>query len=190
MHTLYAIRHLHTVVRLRQIYLQTLTRTLSTGVPSASMPWFVDPEDIEPPAFVRRPIPPHLPEVPYQLPSGIPEPVRVLYNELSTSPYLEPSTLVAREPPQIPPGPPLPVRLPHGRRKRGGTYAGESCLDSSGGIWNWVIMAQVMLVWSVLGTVIYTYTSCRFLQVKEGTEHRGAIESVVRVVRKTVREIL
>lgn len=143
MHALRAIRHLCLVVRTQQTYLRTPSRNLSTASPG-STPWFIDPEDVEPPTFARRSIPPHLPEVPYELPTGIPEPVRVLYNELSTSPYLEPSTLVARKPPQIPPGPPLPVRKPQGRRKRGGTYAGESMLDSSGGIWNWVVMAQVM----------------------------------------------
>jgi len=36
-------------------------------------------------------------------------------------------------------------------------------------------------------TVVYTFMSC-LVQVKEGTEKRGSIESLVRIVRKTVRE--
>ncbi|KAG5221675.1 Shr3 amino acid permease chaperone [Salix suchowensis] len=64
-------------------------------------------------------------------------------------------------------GTPLPLRKPQGRRKRGGTNAGESAFDIPGGVWNWVILAQV----------------------KEGTESKGGIESVVRLVRKTVSEL-
>lgn len=61
-------------------------------------------------------------------------------------------------------GPPLPDSPPKGRRKRGRTYAGEGVYEYAGGIWNWIIIAQV----------------------KEGTEKRGAIESVVRIVRRTL----
>ena len=121
----------------------------------SSTPWFVDPEDAEPPSFARRPIPPHssetfLPEIP----SGVPDTIRVLHNELSTSPFLEPATLIVRKPLDIPAGPPLPERKPRGKRKRGGTYAGESQLDSSGGIWNWIVMAQVRLQF---GVKLYTF---------------------------------
>jgi len=163
MHSLRAIRPLP-FIRPRQQFIWTANRRTLSTPSSKSMPWFVDREEESP----GRPAPPHLPETPYELPAGIPDPIRVLYNELLTSPFLEPSTLVARKPPQIPLGPPLPERLPNGRRRiRGKTYAGESMLDASGGIWNWVVMAQV----------------------KEGTENRGSIESVVRVVRKTLLSI-
>ncbi|KDQ59567.1 hypothetical protein JAAARDRAFT_127153, partial [Jaapia argillacea MUCL 33604] len=51
------------------------------------------------------------------------------------------------------------------KRTRGRVDGGRGVLeDVGGGIWNWVVIAQV----------------------KEGTEKRGAIESVVRLVRKTL----
>jgi hypothetical protein len=138
MQSLRAIRNVP-LIRPRQPFIWTANCTLSTAS-SESTPWFVDREE----ESVRRPAPPHLPETPYELPAGVPDPIRVLYNELSTSPFLELSTLVARKPPQIPLGPPLPERQPKGRRRiRGKTYAGESALDASGGIWNWIVMAQV-----------------------------------------------
>jgi hypothetical protein len=141
MHTLRAIRPLR-LFRHRQSFIWTTNRTLHSFL-SQPTPWFVDPEE-EHSTLASRPAPPHLPETPYELPAGIPEPIKVLYNELSASPYLEPSTLVARKPLQIPLGPPLPERKPKGRRRiRGKTFAGESLLDTSGGIWNWVVMAQV-----------------------------------------------
>ncbi|KAF7968570.1 hypothetical protein HWV62_30115 [Athelia sp. TMB] len=143
----------------------TLPRFVSTSPP----PWFVDPEDDPSPpsaTFDRRPPPPHIPSEPFKLPENIPEPIRVLYDTLKGSPFLEPDTLVAREPLKIPHGPRVLERQPNGRRRiRRRTYGGESTLDlGSGGLWNWVVMAQV----------------------KEGTENRGSIESVVRVVRKTL----
>ena len=139
MHTLRAIRSLRLARPQYQQFIWTASRTIS----SESTPWFVD-QDEQLSTFARRPPPPHIPEPPFELPAGIPDPIRVLYTELSTSPFLEPSTLVAREPPRIPPGPPLPRRQPRGRRRvRGKTYAGESLLDASGGIWSWVVMAQV-----------------------------------------------
>jgi hypothetical protein len=125
--------------RHRQSFNWSTARSLNSS-PSQLTPWFVDPEE----KSSTFPGPPHLPETPNELPAGIPEPIKVLYKELSTSPYLDLSTLVASEPPQIPLGPPLPNRNPKGRRRtRGKTYAGESTLDSSSGIWNWVVMAQV-----------------------------------------------
>jgi hypothetical protein len=136
MHVLRAIRPLR-LIRHRP------ESCLFTTFPSESKPWFIDPEET-PSISARRPVPSYLPELPHELPADIPESIRVLYDKLSSSPFLEPSTLVARAPPQIPPGPPLPNHKPKGRRRtRGGTYAGESTLEVSGGIWNWVVMAQV-----------------------------------------------
>lgn len=49
---------------------------------------------------------------------------------------------------------------------------------------------DVKYIGSTLEKVVYRLgTSRRLFQVKEGTEHRGAIESVVRVVRKTVCDV-
>ncbi|EEB94559.1 hypothetical protein MPER_06607, partial [Moniliophthora perniciosa FA553] len=64
-------------------------------------------------------------------------------------------------------GDPLPLRPPQGKRRRRGTDAGESLYDIPGSLWNWVVFAQV----------------------KEGTENKGAIESVVRVVRTSLLDI-
>lgn len=141
MRLLRAVRPL--LIRPRQQFAHTESRPFTSS--SEPKPWFIDPEDFETATtFEHRPVPPHLPELPNELPANIPEPIRVLYNKLSTSPFLEPSTLVAREPPQIPPGPSQPRHKPKGRRRtRGVTYAGESTLETSGGIWNWVVMAQV-----------------------------------------------
>ncbi|KAF8902086.1 hypothetical protein CPB84DRAFT_1707878 [Gymnopilus junonius] len=55
--------------------------------------------------------------------------------------------------------------MPRGRRRRGGTYASEAVWDMpSNGLWDWIVIAQV----------------------KEGTENRGSLESVVRLVRKSL----
>ncbi|KAK0228478.1 hypothetical protein IW262DRAFT_1351138 [Armillaria fumosa] len=123
---------------------------------SSTIPWFVDRE-----APVAKPqasgsAPP--------IPPDAPEPVRELYSQLAPLPHLDTPFLTVERPTLPSPGPPLPYRLPQGRRRRGGTNAGESLYDMPYGLWNWVVIAQV----------------------KEGTENRGAIESVVRVVRKTV----
>lgn len=138
---LHAVRPLR-LIRPRRQFAQTESRHFTS--PSAPKPWFIDSEDSETAAIFEHSPPPHLPEPPNELPANIPEPIRVLYNKLLTSPFLEPSTLVAREPLRIPPGPSRPARKPKGRRRiRGVTYAGESTLEASGGIWNWVVMAQV-----------------------------------------------
>ncbi|KAF9500929.1 hypothetical protein BDN71DRAFT_1439826 [Pleurotus eryngii] len=133
-------------------------RSLSTT------PWFVDTE-----AFLQRPPPPHLTENPLTtrpppLPKDAPHTIKELHSQLASSPHLEPSTLVVDRSLGRVMGPPLPLRKPQGRHKRGGTNAGESAFDIPGGVWNWVILAQV----------------------KEGTESKGGIESVVRLVRKTL----
>ncbi|KAI6039970.1 hypothetical protein EDC04DRAFT_2879435 [Pisolithus marmoratus] len=135
-----------------------VTRLLSTN-PAAS-PWFVDPEPV-----YQKQTPPHLTPKVQEFPPDLPDPIKQLYINLTQSPLLEPSTLDVRESIAPPPGLPLPKRAPQGRRKRGRTYAGEGIdQDAVGGIWNWVVIAQV----------------------REGTENRGSIAAVVRSVRKTL----
>ncbi|KAG5727668.1 hypothetical protein E4T56_gene12260 [Termitomyces sp. T112] len=130
---------------------------------STALPWFVD----EPlPSSSRSSLPRPAANVP-DIPENTPQIIKQLHTQLAQSPHLDPSTLMVSESIAPPPGPPLPLRAPQGKRKRGGTYAGESAYDIPGGIWNWVVMAQV----------------------KEGTENKGAIESVVRVVRKALLTI-
>jgi hypothetical protein len=108
-----------------------------------------------------------------------------LYEALSTSPLMEPASLTVCAPPRIPSGPALPTAQPKGRRKRGGTEKGRGVTErlekmdgadlgefglrmkgvpETGGLWKWVVLAQV----------------------KEGAEKRGGIESTIRLVRSTV----
>ena len=141
-------------------------------------PWFVDSE----PALSVRQMPPHLTSKTHQLPPSLPDPIRHLYARLSQSPLLEPSFLDVREPVAPPPGPPLPRRAPHGRRRRGGTYSGEGIEEDQGGVWDWFVLAQVRTLDIFLSSLI----DHRALKVKDGTENRGSIEAVVRLVRKTV----
>ncbi|KIJ16729.1 hypothetical protein PAXINDRAFT_112742 [Paxillus involutus ATCC 200175] len=132
-------------------------RLLSTA--ASSRPWFVDPE----PDNVRH-LPPHLLPKTQDFPPNLPVSIKELFAKLSQSPFLEPSTLEVKEPTPIPPGPALPKSIPKGRRKRGRTYSGEGLAEEQGGIWSWIVTAQV----------------------KDGTENRGSIEAVVRLVRKTL----
>ncbi|KAI0695437.1 hypothetical protein C8T65DRAFT_744005 [Cerioporus squamosus] len=145
----------------------------SSGQPStgpSSVPWFIDPSEAEPSTpspYARRVSVPQAPTRPLApLPSALPHnhPIVRLHAELKSSPHLEPGTLLVREPIPTAVGPPLPDAMPRGRRKRGRTYAGEGVTEDVGGIWDWVVIAQV----------------------KEGTENRGAIESVIRIVRKAL----
>ncbi|OJA13734.1 hypothetical protein AZE42_02957 [Rhizopogon vesiculosus] len=133
-----------------------------TGATPPSTPWFVDTEGSA--HSVTRHTPPHLAPKAHELPENISPGMKELFLQLSKSPVLELSTLRVERPLAALPGPPLPRTLPKGRRKRGRTYSGEGLLEEPGGIWDWVITAQV----------------------KEGTENRGSIEAVVRQVRKTV----
>lgn len=151
------------------------TQTNSATLPVADeLPWFVDPK------FEVRAVPPHLPQRPPSEPlAPLPEDARdsphlsSLYDTLSVSPLLEPSTLLVCPPPRIPPGPALPESKARGRRKRGGTDLGDGVEDmrgvpETGGLWKWIVLAEV----------------------KEGAEKRGGIESVIRLVRSTVSCLL
>ncbi|KAI0654770.1 hypothetical protein C8Q70DRAFT_1058178 [Cubamyces menziesii] len=140
----------------------------SASAPSP-LPWFVDPaeEDHAPSPYARRVATPQTPARPLApLPAAITpdHPIARLHAELKASPHLEPGTLLVREPIPTATGPPLPPAAPKGRRRRGGTNAGQGVNEDLGGIWQWVVIAQV----------------------KEGTENRGAIESVIRIVRKAL----
>ncbi|KAJ7156054.1 hypothetical protein C8R43DRAFT_422395 [Mycena crocata] len=129
----------------------------------STVPWFLDPVT----APVRsRPPHFHLADPP-PLPHDAPQPVKDLHAQLAQSPLLDLPTLLVSRPRSLPEGPPLPLREPKGRRNRGGTYYGESSYDVPGSLWSWIVMAQV----------------------KEGTENKGAIESIVRVVRKTLLSV-
>ncbi|CDO69378.1 hypothetical protein BN946_scf184575.g3 [Trametes cinnabarina] len=152
----------------------TSSGTQSSGTSSAQspIPWFVDPfeEESTPSPYARLAALPQAPTRPLApLPSAISpdHPIARLHAELKNSPHLEPGTLLVREPVPTAVGPPLPLTAPKGRRKRGRTYAGEGVSEDLGGLWQWIVIAQV----------------------KEGTENRGAIESVIRIVRKTLLSV-
>ncbi|KAG1827002.1 uncharacterized protein BJ212DRAFT_1309802 [Suillus subaureus] len=102
---------------------------------------------------ITRHTPPHLAPKTHELPENISAGIRQFRRLCSVE---RPVTAL--------PGPPLHRTLPKGRRKRGRTYSGEGLVEEPGGIWDWVVTAQV----------------------KEGTENRGSIEAVVRQVRKTL----
>lgn len=145
---------------------------------TSSLPWFVDKD-------YTRPPPPHIsPRVPHQpkpLPPDAPEHLANLHNVLCKSPLLEAGhvEVLPFQPHQ--PGPSLPNQFPKGRRRRGRTEFGVGIPDDSGGLWRWVVMAQVSCV-KPLSKRFYDS-----LQVKEGTEKRGALQSVFRLIRKEVR---
>ncbi|KAG6334378.1 hypothetical protein ID866_4717 [Astraeus odoratus] len=122
--------------------------------PPPPRPWFVDEE---PPTLSPRHAPPHLAPKVHELPPNIPDAVRQLYGKLSQSPLLEPSLLDVREPVMPPPGPPLPRRTPRGRRRRGGTYFGEGIQEQQGGIWSWVVTAQVRLRICVISRLWFNF---------------------------------
>ena len=118
-------------------------RQLSTATTSTTgrLPWFVDPTP-----FVRQKAPHIVQNDPAPLPEGVPTAIKNLHAALKTSPHLDQSELLVREPIPTPPGPPLPETIPKGRRKRGRTYAGEGVAVSTvGGLWDWIVLAQVSL---------------------------------------------
>jgi len=107
------------------------------------VPWFVDPQSLRQ-SFNQRPSPPHIPKAIAAIPEDAPEVLKHLHMDLIKSPHLDLSELVVSSAVAPAPGPALPLRAPHGRRRRGGTYAGESSYEmGGGGLWNWVVIAQV-----------------------------------------------
>jgi hypothetical protein len=133
--------------RLARSALRTLSTSTASSSAAPAAPWFVDP------AYVDRPSPPHMPAKPHTalppLPEGVPRALAQLHAALADSPHLEPGTLLVRTPIETPQGPPLPYSPPKGRRMRGGTEFGEGVegrikgVPESGGIWSWIMLAQV-----------------------------------------------
>jgi len=114
--------------------LSTVT-TPTTG----RLPWFVDSTP-----FVRQESPHLVQNGPAPLPDGVSTTIKNLHAALKTSPHLDQSELLVCEPIPTPAGPPLPDAIPRGRRKRGRTYAGEGVATGMvGGLWNWIVLAQV-----------------------------------------------
>jgi hypothetical protein len=124
---------MHAVARSSLRHLSSISSSVSSRVP-----WFIDssealltPQRASSQRGMLHPLPP-----------GVPLVLQNLHAQLVQSPYLEPSELLVRDPIPQPPGPPLPMSTLKGRRKRGSTYAGEGFLEP-GGIWSWIMLAQV-----------------------------------------------
>lgn len=105
-------------------------------------PWFVDQDSAPrqqgppPPTSMR-----HLQAPP--LPADAPNVLKEVHASLLKSPHLDVKHLLVA-PAVVPPvGPDLPDRPAQGKRRRGGTYAGESAYDTTNGLWSWVVFAQV-----------------------------------------------
>jgi len=138
---------------------------------AAARPWFVDEDEeavpstshAQGPGFVR-------PQVEVKpLPPGVPDYLKRAHSHLTQTPLLDLSTLTVSKPlpSEFQPIVDLPtnvrvLRLPRMEREM---WPGRGIeVGMSGGIWDWVLVAQV----------------------KEGTEGRGAIESVAFGVRNMV----
>ncbi|THU99306.1 hypothetical protein K435DRAFT_751872 [Dendrothele bispora CBS 962.96] len=128
----------------------------------SQIPWFVDPHvPVRPPTPASRAPP---------VPEDAPKVIKELHAQLAQSPHLEHGELrildsTSRS--KVVDVPPLPARMGQGKRNRGNTVAGSSMYDVPGTLWRWMVLAQV----------------------KEGTENKGGIESVVRVVRKSLLSV-
>lgn len=137
---------------------RSLATLPSANTPRSSpIPWFVDPSEYTSPSPQSTPKSSPSDSVPTRsslithppLPADLPSTsvLAQLYHALRTSPHIEPGTLLVREPIPSAMGPPLPPAAPKGRRKRGRTYFGEGMLEGleTGGLWNWIMLAQVHL---------------------------------------------
>ena len=151
------------------------TRTETARYYAAARPWFVDADEEPVPSTSRAQAPGFVrPQVEVKpLPLGVPDYLKRAHSHLVQSPLLDLSTLTVSKPlpsefqaivdlPTNIPKRRLQRRLPRMERE---LWPGRGIeVGMSGGIWNWVLVAQV----------------------KEGTEGRRAIESVAFEVRNMV----
>ncbi|KAG8703039.1 hypothetical protein FRC08_003101 [Ceratobasidium sp. 394] len=137
------------------------TRQLGTG---DSLPWFMREANTNETAQPVSVEPPHAGN--QALPNGLPEHLVTLHRHLSQSPLLAPFTLRICKPNSIRSRTAsedltLPYSRAKGRRRRGVHDAGQS-VGEPDDMWSWYVIAEV----------------------KEGTEGRGAIETVIRNAQK------
>ena len=147
------------------------TRTGKARYYAAARPWFVDADEGPVPSTSRAQAPgfgrPQAEVKP--VPPGVPEYLKRAHSHLAHSPLLDLSTLTVSKPlpSEFQPIIDLPMNIPTRRlpRVERELWPGRGIeVGMSGGIWEWVLVAQV----------------------KEGTEGRGAIESVAFEVRNMV----
>ena len=148
-------------------YIRALSTASSQEQPRP-VPWFVDPSELTKAGPSHQPAPislisANVRPLPLEIPST--HPIAHLHAQLLTSPHLEHEYTIVRDPVPTDLGPPLAEAPPRGKRKRGKTNGGDGFGDLGMSPWRWIVVAQV----------------------KEGSENRGAIESVARIVRKSVR---
>lgn len=112
-----------------------------TAVASArwlsSTPWFVEQDAATSPN-------PHISHT-YRappLPEDAPKVLVDLHSQLIKSPHLEQSNLLVTRALSREMGPPPPLRAPHGRRRKGGTFAIETAFDIPGSLWSWTVFAE------------------------------------------------
>ena len=147
------------------------TRTGTARYYAAARPWFVDADEEPVPSTSRAQAPGFVrPQVEVEpLPQGVPEYLKRAHSHLAHSPLLDLSTLTVAKPlpSEFQAIVDLPTNIPTRRLPRieRELWPGRGIeVGMSGGIWDWVLVAQV----------------------KEGTEGRGAIESVAFEVRNMV----
>lgn len=146
-------------------------RTLATA--ARTVPWFVDQQYES-----SRQSPPHLKSQPPTtptttttktnlVPENAPDPVKLVHAVLARSPHLDQSALLTTHAIAPQPGPPLPLKAPQGRRKRGSTYGGDSAYDVPGTIWSWTVIAQVRLCASSTSALPLQHTTTTTNRLKK-----------------------
>jgi len=114
----------------------------------SSVPWFVS-NDL-PASEITTPTPSsRRPSTIIPLPADAPLPLKALHSRLLDSPFLETSMLLVTRPVSERTDPSLlPVQREASgtRRRRGGTVAGDSVFDVPGGLWSWMMFAQVYII--------------------------------------------
>jgi hypothetical protein len=150
------------------LFIPTGVRQLNSG---SNLPWFmreqVNSDENTRPALYES----SQTEKP-TLPEDLPEYLVALHQHLSQSPLLAPSTLRISKPSSFKTRTTtndltLPYSRAKGRRRRGVHDAGES-VGEPDDMWSWYVLAEV----------------------KEGTEGRGAIETVIRNAQREVRNYI
>lgn len=114
---------------------------LFSSISNSKTPWFVDDDPVSSRQQPQNTVQPVIRE--NSLPPELPPHLVKLHEELSRSPHLEPGNVEVRPPLPTEPGPPLPSALPKGRRRRGRTDFGLGVPDTTGGLWKWIVIAQV-----------------------------------------------